>query len=363
MVLSCLTKRKAGAIGDEALGAVLQHTNAKRETTLLNPRFVWRIKNLENQLKAVFKVGPAKAMISGNSTPVAGQEDEPCNLGRKYDALGQNVFSRTDGIHASQKGKAGAPVPNHVRNAQRQRFSSFFLDVQQKQIFYDQAKDGKKDDDVHDVNQIMLKYFERIRDNLEVPMPTFAHPMMSQNTLFLRELILTDNASSALKSFLEDTKDLSECWVKSIVIEGCKMSDEAFQNIIDGIEAQGKHLTAFNCSNGSFSEAGLHQLTKVMPTLHDLTLCNLKNANGTAMGNIGLPKPSNEDNKFYEALQYSRLLKLKLSKLNLSQDDKVIEELCNYIRHSHATVFYDLSWNQMQAKELSAVMAAFNTGG
>ena len=97
--------------------------------------------------------------------------------------------------------------------------------------------------------------------------------------------------------------------------------------------------------------------------MRDLTLCNLKSTVLNTVGNIGLPRPSLENNKFYDALSDSGVCKLKLSKLNFGRDDRVVEELCKYIAHARATLYFDLSWNQMKAKELSQIMAAFNAGG
>lgn len=186
---------------------------------------------------------------------------------------------------------------------------------------------------------------------------------MNQNTLYLRETAITDNMSLALKDFLRDTKNEEECWVRSLVIDGCSMSESAFENIIDGALAQGQHLVQLNYSNSTFGDANFQQIVKILPILADLTLCNLKSTIRNTVGNISLPKPGPESSKFYEALADSNLLKLKLSKLNFNQEDRVVEELCKYISQARATVYYDLSWNQMKAKELSQVMAAFNAGG
>lgn len=84
--------------------------------------------------------------------------------------------------------------------------------------------------------------------------------MMNHNTLYLREMSISDSIAVALKEFLSDTAEEPHCWVKSLVIDGCSMSEKAFANIIDGIIAQGLHLTALSYSNSTFAESNFHQL-------------------------------------------------------------------------------------------------------
>lgn len=63
---------------------------------------------------------------NGATSPTAaGKEDEKVNFGKKFDALGQNIFSRAD---QPQKDKIAA----QANSAKRQQLSSFFVDFKQK---------------------------------------------------------------------------------------------------------------------------------------------------------------------------------------------------------------------------------------
>jgi hypothetical protein len=54
--------------------------------------------------------------------------------------------------------------PNEIRHLERDELNSYFGDWIQKKKFYDQAKDGKLNQD-HSVEQAMLlKYYHDVRD-------------------------------------------------------------------------------------------------------------------------------------------------------------------------------------------------------
>lgn len=136
----------------------------------------------------------------------------------------------------------------------------------------------------------MIAYFELMRDNREVPAPLFSHPMMSQNTLYLREVPISKSASLALRQFLADTANVPECWVKSLHIDGCKIEGESFANMMEGVLAQGKHLTSLNISNYDFGpNCDFQRLVGILPNLTDLSLCNIKSQ---GMNAFRFTKPS-----------------------------------------------------------------------
>ena len=89
-----------------------------------------------------------------------------------------------------------------------------------------------------------------------------------------------------------------------------------------------------------------------MPILKDLTLSNLKSSQATKVGKVSLPKAEGSLLKFYENLIDSSILKVKFSKMNLSKDDYLISELCRFISQTRTCVYFDLSWNQLKAKQL-----------
>lgn len=105
---------------------------------------------------------PTKSPLSKAANSPTKVVEEEVTFGKKFIALGKNIFSRTD---QAQKEKDLAKQ----EKAQRELLSSFFKDVKQKDIFYGQAKDGKKDADAKDVNQMMLKYFMKVSKESAVP--------------------------------------------------------------------------------------------------------------------------------------------------------------------------------------------------
>ena len=92
------------------------------------------------------------------------------------------------------------------------------------------------------------------------------------------------------------------------------------------------------------------QILKILPTLKDLSLSNLKPFYGANVGKVTLPKAVGPLLKFYETLIDANLLKIKLSKLNLSKDEYVISELCRFVSQTRTCVYFDFSWNQLKAK-------------
>ena len=57
------------------------------------------------------------------------------------------------------------PLPNEIRHLQRDKIDTFFSDHIQRKNFYSQAKEGKLGENFDEEQEIMQKYFEKIRDN------------------------------------------------------------------------------------------------------------------------------------------------------------------------------------------------------
>lgn len=89
-------------------------------------------------------------------------------------------------------------------------------------------------------------------------------------------------------------------------------------------------------------------MEKIFGNLTSFSLCNIKN---TGLNSVKFTKPSAE---LIREMQYTRrLVKLKLSKINLSNDDKLMAELCKFIEGASSCLYYDFSWTQMTGKELA----------
>lgn len=71
-----------------------------------------------------------------------------------------------------------------------------------------------------DFDAVLLRYFESVRDAGELPFANVA-PLIRQNTLTLSETRITPSVATALGQFLEDTHEMPECWVHTLIIDDC----------------------------------------------------------------------------------------------------------------------------------------------
>lgn len=71
----------------------------------------------------------------------------------------------------------------------------------------------------------MLKYYTKIKDGNSLAEPLFASPLMGQNIIQLRHVKVSDAASEALMDFLADSKDLTKCWARHLIVDNCNLTD------------------------------------------------------------------------------------------------------------------------------------------
>ena len=101
--------------------------------------------------------------------------------------------------------------------------------------------------ELNEYDKVLLNYFKKLEAGLEIPQAHYTSHKSSgtsavgfqkqstQNELLFSEMQITKARADALFSLLGDTKDMSEFWVKDIVIDNCQISDENLAKIMEGL--------------------------------------------------------------------------------------------------------------------------------
>ena len=110
----------------------------------------------------------------------------------------------------------------------------------------------------------------------------FAHvaPLIRSNTLTLSETRVTPSVAMALGQFLEDTADIPEAWVHTLIIDDCQLTDESFAMILRGILYQGGIIQNLHYSKNALGPKSLDEMRGLLHNLRCLNIVDLKSIGG-----------------------------------------------------------------------------------
>jgi hypothetical protein len=79
----------------------------------------------------------------------------------------------------------------------------------------------------------MLKYFEDVRANNEIPNPAFASSLMINRCMLLQGFTISEGHAKALCNFLSRSEG-----IKSLIIDDAKATDEHLAKVLEGLSSK-----------------------------------------------------------------------------------------------------------------------------
>ena len=179
--------------------------------------------------------------------------------------------------------------------------------------------------------------------------------------MYLAEQKITLAEAVALRNYISKTGPFVNKRVYKLIIDSCGATDEAFGQILEGIYNQSlldittgkvkmQYLHSLIYSNNEFGIKSLEMVEKIIPNLFELVLNNVQLGGYMDRERIAF---SNILEKLLRitAMNGNRLMKLKLTKMNLRYDG-LIQSLCDTLKFNKNMVMLDVSLGSLLPKQL-----------
>ena len=122
---------------------------------------------------------------------------------------------------------------------------------------------------------IMRKYFDTCRANQIVVLPHFVS--FEENTLYLSQVFINMPHGEAMRDFFKACKDIPKRRIFTLVIDDCKMQDEVFALLLDGLyhqceltatgQIKTQYISTLSYSFNEFGPLSVIALGRLLPNL------------------------------------------------------------------------------------------------
>lgn len=148
-----------------------------------------------------------------------------------------NVFlrNRENFVQADYKGQL---VSNRARIDKQNNFSRLIQHYSKSDQVYTVAKRTGTDAPPADpIDKLIYDYLEAIRLSGEglVLSPELI-PKIDQNTLIIRDIMMTDAIANAIEKFISQTRGIEEFRVKCLFFENTRIAEHQFKSILRGLK-------------------------------------------------------------------------------------------------------------------------------
>ena len=199
----------------------------------------------------------------------------------------------------------------------------------------------------------MRNYFEKCRINQIVVLPHFVS--FEENTLYLSQVFISKEHGEVLREFFTQCRDLPKRRIFTLVIDDCKMQDETFASILEGLYNQNdftatgqvktQYLSTLSYSYNEFGPKSLVALGKLLPNMVSFQINNISRKGGWSksilMGVIDKC-----------TLNPNTLMKLRISNVEM-KNPYFCDSLCQIISNTKVLQQINFSWASFSMESMA----------